>query len=101
MAELKSAYELAMERLRARGDDEKSLSPEQRDSIAEIRREYKAKLAEREIMKASRLGRLAERTRPEELEARRLEIEQEHADERRRLDEEMEAKIRDVREGQG
>ncbi len=53
--ELKSAYELAMERLN-RKDTEKgegapaALSAAQKKEIAAVRKEYEAKLAEREIL---------------------------------------------------
>src|SRR5262245_35779549 len=51
--EPKSAYELAIERLRKKdrdeGVEERPLSPEQRAAIAEVRKVYDAKLAEREI----------------------------------------------------
>ena len=50
----KSAYELAMERLRQKdreaGIEEHPLTDEQKAEIAEIRKTYDAKLAEREIL---------------------------------------------------
>jgi hypothetical protein len=50
----KSAYELAMERLRRKdkeeGVDDRPLTPEQREAIAEARRVAEARLAEREIL---------------------------------------------------
>lgn len=50
----KSAYELAMERLKKRdaeqGVSERALSEEQKHEIAEIRRTYGAKLAQEEIL---------------------------------------------------
>lgn len=57
----KSAYELAMERLRKKdrdeGVEEKPLSDEQRAEIAEVRRVAEAQMAEREILHRSALGR--------------------------------------------
>lgn len=47
MSEMKSAYELAMERL---GGDSKELSDDQKAAIAEIDSKLKAKVAETEIM---------------------------------------------------
>jgi len=51
--EPKSAFELAMERLRKKdreeGVEERPLRDEQRSAIAEVRKVYDAKLAEREI----------------------------------------------------
>ena len=53
--ELKSAYELAMERLRARDRDERvPLSEEQRHRIVEIRAEFQARRAEASIMADAR-----------------------------------------------
>lgn len=98
MAELKSAYELAMERLRAKDGDEMPLSEAQREAIAEVRNEYRAKLAEREIMLKARVERLAERTPPGEVGARRQELEVEHAAERKKLEDEMDARIGRIRE---
>ena len=50
----KSAYELAMERLRLKDKEggvvERPLSSEQKAAIAEARRVYEAKVAEREIL---------------------------------------------------
>jgi len=50
----KSAYELAMERLRQKdkeaGVDERPLTDEQKAALAEARQFYEAKVAEREIL---------------------------------------------------
>jgi hypothetical protein len=50
----KSSYELAMERLRKKdkdaGIEERAVTDAQREEIAEIRRVYEARLAEREIL---------------------------------------------------
>ena len=54
--EPKSAIEIAMEKLRARGDyTETPLSDEQKSEIAEIRNRYKAKTAEFEIKQQSKM----------------------------------------------
>ena len=46
----KSAYELAMEKLKARGDyEEKKLTSKQKAAIADIRSRYRARIAEAEI----------------------------------------------------
>lgn len=48
---LKSAYELAMEKAKKMGGDEiPSLSPEQKEEIANIRKTFEAKVAEVEIL---------------------------------------------------
>ena len=53
----KSAYEIILERLKNKdredGVEERLLTAEQKDRIAELRRVYEAKLAEREILHQS------------------------------------------------
>jgi hypothetical protein len=57
----KSAFELAMERLRQKdreeGVAERPLSDEQKAAMAEVRRTYEARMAEREILHRDALGR--------------------------------------------
>ena len=57
----KSAYELAMERLRQKDKEggvvERPLTDEQKKAIAEARRVYEAKVAEREILHRDALRR--------------------------------------------
>jgi len=51
MAELKSAWELAMEKTKnVGGEDTVALTPDQKQEIAEIRKKYEAKIAEAEII---------------------------------------------------
>ncbi len=51
MAELKSALEIAMEKAKKMGEGEiASLTEEQKNQIAEIRKAFTAKLAEAEIL---------------------------------------------------
>ena len=100
MGELKSAYELAMEKLKAKdGDDLVELSPAQKEAIAEARKEHRARLAEREIMLADSLRKLESRTPPEERPGKRRALEEEHAQEKSRLESELEARIAAIRSG--
>jgi len=51
MGELKSAWELAMEKTKnVGGEDTVSLTADQKQEIAEIRKKYEAKIAEAEII---------------------------------------------------
>jgi hypothetical protein len=90
----RSAYELAMERLRSRdreaGVEERPLSDEQKARIAELRRVYEAKLAEAEIMKGQKLSRARDYAEHEA-------IEDEYRRDRERLASERDRKIDDVR----
>ncbi len=90
----KSAYELAMQRLRKKDRDagipERQLSEEQRAEIADVRRTYDAKLAEREILHQ------AERRKaptPEELE----QLEANYRRDRERVGSERDARIETIR----
>jgi hypothetical protein len=90
----KSAYELAMERLKSRdaeaGVEHKPLTDEQKAAIAEIRNFYQAKLAEVEVLHYGKLKTVAD---PEERAAREAEY---HRD-RERLTSERDAKIEKAR----
>jgi 5'-deoxynucleotidase YfbR-like HD superfamily hydrolase len=51
MTELKSSYEIALARMKGMGIEEsRSLTEEQRQRIAEIKREHEAKAAEKKIL---------------------------------------------------
>jgi hypothetical protein len=91
----KSAYELAMERLRKKDRDEgveeeRAPTPAQREAIAEARRVAEARLAEREILHASKLPGVLE---PEAREA----LELEYRRDRERIISDRDRKIEDVR----
>jgi hypothetical protein len=92
----KSAYELAMERLRKKDVDEgvtsTPLTDKQRAELAEVRNFYEAKLAEREVLHQSTMRRA---TDPEALAV----IEQEYRRDRERLGSERDAKIARIRRG--
>jgi hypothetical protein len=80
---LRSAYELAVDRL---GGDtaDRGLSEEQRAKIAEIDREYTARIAEREVLLDSKLAAAGDE--PERV----AEVRDEHARDVARLRERME-----------
>jgi hypothetical protein len=90
----KSAYELAMERLRKKdaedGVEQKFLTDEQRAAIAEAKNFYEAKLAEREVLHQSAVVRTID---PEA----RAALEQEYRRDRERLNSERDAKIAKLR----
>ena len=93
---MKSAYELAMERLaKSDPDANKPLTPEQKSRLADIDRVYKGKFAEREIFLKKQLEEALNDQKFEELD----KIKQQLASERARLDEEREAEKERVRRG--
>lgn len=81
----KSAYELAMARLRKKDDEdgivEQSLTDAQREAIAEARRVQEARIAEVQIMHRSRAATLADPNEREAAqEALRRDIQRIHDD---------------------
>ena len=89
---MKSAYELAMERMG--GGDDKPLTDEQKEQIAAIDSKYKAKIAERKIFLEKSLSEAIEQHNHEEADTIRRQL----ADEIASLEDKAEAdkeKIRD------
>lgn len=92
-ARMKSAYELALERLEKQGIErprEESISAEAREQMAEARRQAEAKLAEIEILHKNRL-------KTEYDPGKREQEEQDYVLERRRIEEERDRKIAKLR----
>ena len=90
---MKSAYELALERLEKQGIErprEETFSDEARDQIAEARRKAEARLAELEILHKDRLKSVYD-------PAKRQEDEEEYVRERRRIEDDRDRKIEELR----
>ena len=91
---MKSAYELAMERLaKSDPDASKPLSAEQKARLADIDTLYKGKIAEREIFLKKQLNEAYADGKLEEVE----KINKQQASERARLEEEREDEKERVR----
>ena len=89
---MKSAYELAMERLNQTSPTVK-LSPAQKQEIAELESQYGAKIAAREIALKGEIARAAEDVEKEKALREQL------ATDRRKLQAELEEKKDRVRQG--
>lgn len=92
---MKSAYELALERMERQGierPDADSLTDETRAAMAEIRSRAEAKLAELEILHRGRLAAAASF-------AAREEEEDEYRRERRRIEERRDHQLEEARSG--
>jgi hypothetical protein len=97
----KSAYEIAMEKLRRQDRDRGEttavpLSDEQKLRIADIRRKHEARLAEREILFRSERAKAAASEEAEALE----KVEREYSKDRQRIEAQRERDIAAVR-GEG
>lgn len=95
----RSAYEIILERLkrqdREAGIEDKPVSDEQRERIAELRKVYEARLAEREILHQSSLRKAAQAQDAEAYER----LEQEYRRDRERIASERDRKIEETRKG--
>jgi hypothetical protein len=99
--EPKSAYEIAMQKLRERDksegrEEEKPLSGSQRDEIARIRKEAEAKLAQLEIMLRSHLRDGRERP---DFHEERARLEENYQRDRQRIEEDTRSKVAVVKRG--
>ncbi len=93
---MKSAYELAMERLQVTDPEAaKPLTEEQKEALAEIDRTMSAKIAEREIFLQKHLADALKKGEFEEAE----KIKKQLANEKARLEEEREERKEKVRKG--
>ena len=90
----KSAYEIILERLKKKdredGVEEHPLTAEQKDKIAEVRRVYEARLAEREILYQS------SRRKAQDLETLD-KLEEEYRRDRERIASERDRKLDEAR----
>jgi len=96
---MKSALELAMEKLNARKSEESTvaLTDAQRQEISDLRKLYDAKIAEKEIMMQSDIRQLIQRRPPQEAMAAAQELREKFQQTKKALQEELEAKIAAVR----
>ena len=96
MSDLKSSYELALERLKKKDADagvvEHPLTDAQRAALAEVRNVYEAKLAQQDVLRHSGMNKTFD---PAELAV----IDDEYRRERERLIAERDAKLEKIREG--
>jgi hypothetical protein len=91
---MKSAYELAMERLRKSdadaGIESRPLTEAQKAAIAEVRNFYEAKIAEQQVLHHSRLNTTAD-------PAQRAALEEDYRRDRERFASERDGKIEKIR----
>ena len=104
MSGLKSAWELSLER----SDDlvpelksKKKLTKKQKEQIAEIRKEYVAKIADRDITMQDKVRKLPDRVPPEEIAEAKINLETQFRDEKASLAKEMEKEIESIRNSKG
>ena len=104
MSGLKSAWELSLERsdqLVPELKKRKKLTQKQKKAISEIRTDYKARIADKDVTLLDKLNKLADRTPPEMLQSVSEELKEKFIQEKKQLEEEMEKAVEAVRTGQG
>ena len=104
MSGLKSSWELSLER----SDDlvpelksKKKLTKKQKEQIAEIRKEYAAKTADRDITMQDKVRKLPDRVPPEEIAEAKINLETQFREEKASLAKEMEKEIESIRNSKG
>jgi len=100
MSGLKSAWEISMEKSDKLVPDvkkQKKLTARQKEQIAEVRKEFKAKIADKDVTLQHTLNRLAERTPPEDLAIESERLKQEFSKEKEQLEKEMETQVEAIR----
>ena len=100
MSGLKSALEISMEKsdkLVPEVNKQKKLTARQKEHIAEIRKEFKAKIADKDVTHQHKLNHLAERTPPEQLVMESEKLKHEFAEEKEQLEKEMETQVEAIR----
>ena len=100
MAGMKSALELAMEKINAQQSQAEttvSLTDAQRQEISDLRKQYDAKIAEKDIMLQANIRQLMQRQPPQEALVVAQELREQFQQTKKALQEELEAKIATVR----
>ena len=100
MSGLKSSWELSLER----SDDlvpelksKKKLTKKQKDQIAEIRKDFTAQIADRDVTMQDKVRKLSDRVPPEEVADAKMKLEAQFRDDKQSLEEEMEKEIESIR----
>jgi hypothetical protein len=91
---MKTAYELAMERL-SKASPSVTLTPAQKGRIAELESEYKARLADKELALKAQMAKFAEAGDADNYS----QLERQLVIDRRKLQEELEARKEQIRQG--
>jgi len=100
MSGLKSAWELSLEKsdkLVPELKDKKKLDETKKKEIGEIRKEYKAKIADKDVTVQGKLRKMSDRVPPEEMESVAEELMREFVEAKKALEDEMESKVEAIR----
>jgi len=96
---MKSALELAMEKVGKIQSDEEPLTDAQRQRISDLRKQYEAKIAEKEIMMQSEMQKLVRNRPPQEAMMGVQQLRGQFQETKKALQQEAENKVAEVRSG--
>lgn len=96
---MKSALELAMEKVGKLQSDEGELTDEQRQRIGELRKQYEAKIAEKEIMMQSEIQKLMQYRPPQEAVMGARQLQEQFLETKKSLQQEADNKVAEIRSG--
>ena len=100
MSGLKSSWELSLERsedLVPELKSKKKLTKKKKDKIAEIRIDFTAQIADRDVTMQDKVRKLSDRVPPEEVADAKMKLETQFRDDKQSLEEEMEKEIESIR----
>ena len=100
MSGLKSSWELSLERsedLVPELKSKKKLTKKKKDQIAEIRIDFTAQIADRDVTMQDKVRKLSERVPPEEVADAKMKLESQFRDDKQSLEEKMEKEIESIR----
>ena len=100
MSGLKSAWELSLEKsekLVPELKNKKKITKQQKERINDIRKEYIAKIADKDVMVQDKLRKLNDRIPPDEIKYAMEALQKEFAEEKKILEGKMEKEIESVR----
>ena len=76
---------------------QKKLTKKQKEKIGEVRKNFSAQIADRDVMMQDKINKLSERVPPEEIEDAKRLLENQFREEKNSLEEEMEKEIESIR----
>ena len=100
MSGLKSSWELSLERsedLVPELKSKKKLTKKKKDQIAEIRIDFMAQIADRDVTMQDKVRKLSDRVPPDEVAGAKMKLEAQFRDDKQSLEEEMEKEIESIR----
>ena len=100
MSGLKSSWELSLERsedLVPELKSKKKLTKKKKDQIAEIRIDFTAQIADRDVTMQDKVRKLSDRVPPEEVADAKMKLEAQFRDDKQTHEEEKEKEIESIR----